>query len=71
MSCQTSVLLLHALQQHVLHSQKGVASGTYMSGSGTMAFYTRNAHITAFDVTTWSWVSLVNPRSIHPVGYRI
>ena len=37
-----------------------------MSGSSTMpmalcARNARNAHITVNDVTTWSWVNLVNP----------
>ena len=26
-----------------------------------MALCARNAHITVYDVTTWSWVNLVNP----------
>ena len=28
------------------------------------ALRARNAHITVYDVTTWSWVNLVNPTSI-------
>ena len=33
----------------------------YMSGSSSMALCARNAHITVYDVTTWSWVNLVHP----------
>ena len=33
----------------------------FMSGSSSMALCARNAHITVYDVTTWSWVNLVNP----------
>ena len=32
-----------------------------MSGSSSTALCARNAHITLYDVTTWSWVNLVNP----------
>ena len=32
-----------------------------MSGSSSMALCARNAYITLYDVTTWSWVNLVNP----------
>ena len=32
-----------------------------MSGSSSTALFARNAHITLYDVTTWSWVNLVNP----------
>ena len=28
-----------------------------------MALCARNAHITVYDVTTWSWVNLVHPPS--------
>ena len=50
-----------------------------------MALCARNAHITVYDVTTWSWVNLVNPtvaevrgtwctkndaRALFPVGAR-
>ena len=31
----------------------------YMSGSSSMAHWAHNAHITVYDVTTWSWVNLV------------
>ena len=52
--------MLHVLQ---VHSQRGVACETnrYMSGSSSMALCARNAHITVYDVTTWSWVNLVHP----------
>ena len=42
----------------------------YMSGSSSMALCARNAHITVYDVTTWSWVNLVNPpgHSIDTLG---
>ena len=33
----------------------------YMSGSSSMALCACNAHITVYDVTTWSWVNLVHP----------
>ena len=32
-----------------------------MSGSSSTVLCARNAHITLYDVTTWSWVNLVNP----------
>ena len=32
-----------------------------MSGSSSTALCARNAHITLYDITTWSWVNLVNP----------
>ena len=32
-----------------------------MSGSSSMALCARNALITVYDVTTWSWVNLANP----------
>ena len=38
----------------------------YMSGSSSMALCTCNAHITVYDITTWSWVNLVNPNSQGP-----
>ena len=41
----------------------------YMSGPSTMALCVRNAHITVYDVTTWSWVNLVNPElTTHTAG---
>ena len=40
-----------------------------MSGSSSTALCARNAHITLYDVTPWSWVNLVNPpdRAAGPV----
>ena len=32
-----------------------------MSGSSSTALCARNAHITLYDITSWSWVNLVNP----------
>ena len=32
-----------------------------MSGSSSTVICARNAHITLNDITTWSWVNLVNP----------
>ena len=32
-----------------------------MSGSSSTALCTRHAHITLYDITSWSWVNLVNP----------
>ena len=32
-----------------------------------MAVCARNVHITVYDVTTWSWVNLVNPG--HPAAH--
>ena len=34
------------------------------SGSSSTALCARNAHITLYDVTTWSWVNLVNPSTV-------
>ena len=47
-----------------VHSQRGVACETnalhvWIQFHG--ALRARNAHITVYDVTTWSWVNLVNP----------
>ena len=39
-----------------------------MSGSSSTALCARNAHITLYDVTTWSWVNLVNPNKERPLG---
>ena len=48
-------------------SQRGVACETIVSGPSPMALCARNAHITICDVTTWSWVNLVNP-TVTPVA---
>ena len=55
--------MLHVLQ---VHSQRGVACKTnvlhvWIQFHG--ALRARIAHITTYDVTTWSWVNLVHPRS--------
>ena len=47
-----------------VHSQRGVACETnalhvWIQFHG--ALRGRNAHITVYDVTTWSWVNLVHP----------
>ena len=54
------------LHDHVLqvYSQRGVACETnvlhvWIQFHG--ALRARNAHITVYDVTTWSWVNLVHP----------
>ena len=39
----------------------GLRDYMYMSGSSSVALCARNARITVYDVTTWSWVNLVNP----------
>ena len=53
--------MLHVLQ---VHPQRGVACETnvlhvWIQFHG--ALHVRNAHITIYDVTTWSWVNLVHP----------
>ena len=57
--------MLHVLQ---VHSQRGVACETnalhvWIQFHG--ALRGRNAHITVYDVTTWSWAGRVN--LVHPV----
>ena len=66
MSYPTGVLLLHVLQQlkldlTCLRSYVVCKTNCCMSGSSSTALCARNAHITLNDVTTWSWVNLVNP----------
>ena len=66
MSYPTGVLLLHVLQQlkldlTCLRSYVVCKTNVCMSGSSSTALCARNAHITLYDVTTWSWVNLVNP----------
>ena len=75
MSCSTGVLLLHALQQlrarledlgAIYPWQRGVACETNVHVLHVwIQFHEpwRSAHITVYDVTTWSWVNLVNPVS--------
>ena len=41
-----------------------------MSGSSSTALCAHNAHITLYDVTTWSWVNLVNPALFLPRAER-
>ena len=47
----------------IYHSQRGVACETNVLHVWIQfhALCARNAHITVYDVTTWSWVNLVNP----------
>ena len=54
------------LQVLQVHSQRGVACETnalhvWIQFHG--ALRALNAHITVYDVTTWSWVNLVNPHT--------
>ena len=64
---------------HVLQvfypSQGGVAyETTCLDPSSSVALCARNARITVYDVTTWSWVNLVNPvvrlARFEVAGYR-
>ena len=60
--------MLHVLQVHL---QRGVAYETnvlhvWIQFHG--ALRARNAHITVYDVTTWSWVNLVHPSVIRSSG---
>ena len=55
-----------------VHSQRGVAYETnalhiWIQFHG--ALRARNAHITVYDITTWSWVNLVHPSLVprHPI----
>ena len=42
-----------------------------VSGSSSMALCVRNVHITLYDVTTWSWVNLVNPGDPGDLAVRL
>ena len=48
--------MLHVLQEVWL-----ARLTCYMSGSNSIALCVQNVQITVYDVTTWSWVNLVNP----------
>ena len=58
---ELSMLYTSCVLQVPQPSQRGVACETIVSGSSSMALYARNAHITIYEVTTWSWVNLKNP----------
>ena len=62
------------LQVLQVQSQRGVACETnalhvWIQFHG--ALRTRNAHITIYDATTWSWVNLVNPLKGRVTRFRL
>ena len=66
MSYPTGVLLLHVLQQlkldlTCLRSYVVCKTNVLHVWFQFYSLCARNAHITLYDVTTWSWVNLVNP----------
>ena len=59
--CLVQLVFVAACPPAILRREVWLA-GLHVWIQYSMAVCARNAHITVYDVTTWSWVNLVNPR---------